>query len=316
MRSTLITIVCVGCWLTVTPVWAEDYALIVGVNDCPDFRLPNGSRPRPLRGAESDADAVADLWKRQFGLAADHVRVLKGRQATRAALQAEWERLARTLRPEDSLLFYFSGHGTQVPDRKPFDEPDHLDEALCPSDARSDGTNLLLDDDLGAWLDEIAAGQVTILLDCCHAGTGIKEVDDEIVARFLPMPDPRATLKPDERPWRDFQGTTKSLTPRSVVALFACRPEQQAYERRMTRGNDTIRAGQFTHFVVEGLTLGKADRNGDQIVSRQELTDYVARRLDETFNAQRPQAVERQQPLLETDHPEQPLFSKLIKPKG
>ena len=29
---------------------AEGYAVVVGVNECPKFRLPDGTRPRPLRG--------------------------------------------------------------------------------------------------------------------------------------------------------------------------------------------------------------------------------------------------------------------------
>ena len=53
------------------------------------------------------------------------------------------ELLRRHLSPSDSLLFYFSGHGTQIIDRLgtfPGDEaegryPDRNDEALLPVDA-------------------------------------------------------------------------------------------------------------------------------------------------------------------------------------
>ena len=79
---------------TAGPARGEGFALIVGVNECPAFRLPDGSRPRPLQGAENDADALADLLIRQFGFAAKNVVVLKGAGATREKIKAAFVELA------------------------------------------------------------------------------------------------------------------------------------------------------------------------------------------------------------------------------
>jgi hypothetical protein len=185
-------------------VRAEDYAAIVGVNDCPRFRLPDGSRPRPLRGAESDAEAFAAVLVRDYGFTPGNVRLLKGDQATRDAIRKALREQAKRVRSGDSLVFYFAGHGTQVPDRRPFDESDDLDEALCPFDADERGNGLVLDDDLGLWLDEVQEGQMTTILDCCHSGTATKAPDDDLTPRFLP--GNRAGAKPAaESPWRELR---------------------------------------------------------------------------------------------------------------
>lgn len=288
---------------------ADNYALIVGVNHCDRFRLPDGSRPRPLRAAESDADAIHQLFTSQLGFEKDHVLLLKGEQATRAALAKAFQDLMKQLKPDDHLVIHFAGHGTQVPDQKPFDEVDELDEGLCLADSEAEAKSLLLDDTLGIWLEDLPAKQITVLLDCCHSGTGLKDFDDDIQSRFLPfaVPEPAESKLIPKSEWREVRGDSKSLD-RDIAAVFACRAEQQAYERRMMRGSEQVRAGQFTHYLLEGLQNHTADRNGDRIVSRAEISAYVEQQLDSTFNETRTSVKERQQPVLECSHPEKPLF--------
>ncbi len=184
----------------------ERYALVVGVNECPQFRVTGGVRPRALRGAESDADAVAEALEKQMGFPAANIELLKGSRATYAAVKSALEQLRKKARRGDCVVVHFSGHGTQVPDRAPLDETsDALDEALCLADATDEGKNLLLDDELGLLLDDIAADQLTVILDCCHAGTGTKEPDDEVVARYLPFPGVRRA--PQTKPaWQEIGG--------------------------------------------------------------------------------------------------------------
>lgn len=110
----------------------DGFALIVGVNACPAFRLPDGSRPRPLQGAENDADALADLLIQQFGFDPRNVVMLKGPDATREKIRLAFTDLAKRTRPEDQFVFHYSGHGTQIADVRPFDEPDGRDEAYAP----------------------------------------------------------------------------------------------------------------------------------------------------------------------------------------
>jgi len=284
-----------------------DHALIVGVNSCPNFRLADGSKPRPLRGAENDADAIAALAVEHLGYADENVTVLKGNAATYAGLKAQFSRLQDALTRDDHLLFHFSGHGTQIGDVKPFDEynQDRLDEALCLYDATAEGKNVLLDDTLGLWLEDLPAARITVLLDCCHAGTGIKDPDPNIQSRWLPIAT--TTRKGEVRPWCDLSGATKSFRPQTI-ALFACRSHQQAYERLFLAHKPPRRMGQFTHFLLEGITTGAADRDRNNAFTVAELASYIAQRLDETYNRGRSQE-DQQRPSSDVSGENVTLFS-------
>jgi len=304
---TIPTILCFMFWTTVVgPAWAERYAIVVGVNECPKFRLPDGAKPRPLRGAENDADEIAYTLARQFKFDRQHIHVLKGPEATYQELKSKFQRVAEQTRPDDVFVFHFSGHGTQYPDRRPFDETDRLDEALCMFDATAHGENLLLDDQLGLWLDDIQARQITVILDCCHSGTGIKDPDDAVVPRYLPIKLPGPRPSASNEPWRELRSGTKSFG-RRLTAFFACRSDQQAYERRLLDFRPPKRIGQFSHYLLEALKNSQADVDHDGSISNQEAYDYAAIRLDETFNRTRSEPA-RQTPVIETETANSPLF--------
>jgi uncharacterized caspase-like protein len=281
---------------------AEMFALIVGVNDCPQFRLPGGARPRPLRGAESDARAFLQLLKEQYGVPEDHLRLIVGGQANRINLAQAWKDMARKLRREDQFLFYFAGHGTQRKDQRPLDEEDGLDEALCPADVASDGGNLILDDELAAWLDALPSRNVTVILDCCHAGTATKEFDDDVAVRSLPF-DQSPTVSRAAPPWKELSGSTKSFD-RRFTALYACQPFQQAYERRFPGQKSPQRSGQMTHYLLETLAR---ERAAERLPAR-EIVEMTRRKLDESFNVSRPDGGDKQVPSLDASRPQEPLW--------
>lgn len=286
--------------------YAEKYALIVGVNECREFQMPNGSQSRPLRGAENDADAMRTLVCERLGFKPENVTVLKGKSATWSTLKAVFAEAARQLTGDDEFLFHFSGHGTQVADRAPFDEEDRLDEALCPADARADGAKLILDDQLGRWLEDLPARRVTVILDSCHSGTGVKSDDDDVASRYLPIRSAGATLAAD-RPWRELAGATKSLD-RETCMLYACQSNQEAYERRFLEYSPPRRMGQFTHYLIQGLTDNGADSNHDQQIAAREIESYISNRLDSAFNPER-EPSGKQHPNFELSRDDLPLFS-------
>ncbi len=300
------------CWVVLATITgregkAEDYALVVGVNDCSRYQLPDGTRPRPLRGAETDAVAVAALL-RERGFGARNIHLITGTKATRDAIRAALGEAATRVHPTDRFLLYFAGHGTQVADRAPYDEPDRLDEALCASDADEHGAGLVLDDDLSRWLEEVDAGQVIVILDCCHSGSATKDADDDLASRFLPAPVERRREEPAA--WRELRTGGKGLG-RRTAAFFACKPDQQAYERRLPGVSAPARSGQFTHFLLEGLRGTVADTNRDGIVTNRELVDYTTRRLDASFNRHRASDRERQQPDFDADTPDAAVLNPL-----
>jgi uncharacterized caspase-like protein len=285
-----------------SPAVAEGYALVVGVNDCPEFRLADGSRPRALRGAQSDAQAIAAVLTEKFHFAKERVFSLQGQDATREAFVKRFEQLLESLGHEDSFVLYFAGHGTQVADQRPLDEADGLDEALCLADTTGEGKNLVRDDELGKWLEDCRAGRITVIFDCCHSGTGIKDPTEDIAARYLPMAGSRMGTPVDgepQFPWQDLRSSTKSLERRSLAALFACQPQQQAYERRFAGQQAPARSGQFTHYLIAALKDPSADTDRDNRLTTAETVAYITKHLDATFNDLRPAATDRQQPSAE-----------------
>lgn len=76
--------------------------------------------------------------------------------------------------PGDYFIFYYSGHGTSVPDTSG-DEDDQKDEAFCfvTADGQLDFGAFMTDDDFAdvvtSSVDEDV--KIIVLADCCHSGT-------------------------------------------------------------------------------------------------------------------------------------------------
>lgn len=159
-------------------------ALLVGINQYPTA---------PLKGCVNDVLMMGNILITHFGFTpgAD-MRLLVDQRATKEAILKRLEWLVEGARAGDVLVFHYSGHGSQVPDRNG-DELDHIDECLVPID--HDWDDPLLDDDLGNIIRLVPDGvNLTIILDCCHSGTGTKEFGPNIPAtkkRLLPPPDIR-----------------------------------------------------------------------------------------------------------------------------
>ncbi|MEQ8791504.1 MAG: caspase family protein [Pirellulaceae bacterium] len=300
-------------WMFLTPlgssIASERYALLVGVNECPNYELPEGGKPRPLRGAENDARALAEMLQEKFGFDESNVQLLIGEAATCRAITTSLEQLAAKVTEDDVLVFHFSGHGTQFEDRRPFDEADGLDEALCPHDALANGENLLTDDALGLLLTEIPARRITVLLDCCHAGTGIKDAETEFTPRYLPPIKTAESVESanEQPPWREVRSAAKGFGS-ELTAIYACRADQQAYERRMLTTRPPRHMGQFTHYLLAGLKDNTADDNQDGKISHAELLEFVTRQLDDKYNRLRRNPSEQQRPAADVPRPEEAIF--------
>jgi uncharacterized caspase-like protein len=143
-------------------------ALLVGVNAYPD---PDNR----LRGCLNDVRQILDLLRDHFGFEErGGIRTLTDTWATTAGIKTGLRWLVAGARAGDVLVFHFSGHGSQVPDRHGDEASDGLDEIICPYDLDWDAP--FTDDDLHGIVKHVPAGvNLTVVLDCCHAGTGLRE---------------------------------------------------------------------------------------------------------------------------------------------
>lgn len=179
----------VGCFmlcaaLTSAASAAERRAVLVGINDYqvndPESNVPE-SGVRDLSGTHNDVDAMRTLLINRYGFKSDNVLVLKDAQATHAGiLQAIRDKLIAPSSRDDVVVFYFSGHGSQMPDAMDAsrDESDHWDETIVAYDSRMPGIFDISDDELNHVFTELVARtpNLTVFLDSCHSGTGIRTV--------------------------------------------------------------------------------------------------------------------------------------------
>jgi metacaspase-1 len=106
-------------------------ALLVGINDY---------KSKPLQGCLSDVQLQRHLLKHRFGFKETDIHTLTDKDATREnILQAFEEYLIKQARPDDVVVFHYSGHGSRIVDPDPifvsFLDNTGLNGTLVPIDA-------------------------------------------------------------------------------------------------------------------------------------------------------------------------------------
>jgi hypothetical protein len=135
----------------------KSYALVIGNNDYQSLRK--------LNFAQNDARRVYEALSRGYDFKADLLV-----DATSAQVFQKFEQLQGTLKPNDSLVVYFAGHGAQ----------DGGASYWLGVDATADKSNwrttAVSTDELNKWLDVISAKHVLVVADSCYSGAGIVSV--------------------------------------------------------------------------------------------------------------------------------------------
>ncbi len=187
--------------LPATAVAPKRFALVVGIENYPEGRLP---------GCLLDAENFRQTLIQSSGFAGGDVEMLLDRRATRDGILGAIERQLRRAARGDLFVFYYSGHGSVFPDKYSADHDetqlitpvgsrgplptDRYDTSLVPVDAdvktgaRRWG-NLILDDELYALFSRFtAAGCHTVFVsDSCFSGTLARDLDgDEMTPKYLP----------------------------------------------------------------------------------------------------------------------------------
>lgn len=175
------------------PLRAETHALVIGVSDY--FHLD-----ADLRGPANDTALVTQMLIAR-GVAPDRIRLLASEGAgtapgvsilqapTRAAILSELTRLSQQAAAEDTVFFYFSGHGSQAPDQNG-DEAGGYDEILLPADATGwKGAigaveNAIVDDEMATHFQAIldTGAHLVAVLDACHSATGFRALGQQAAA--------------------------------------------------------------------------------------------------------------------------------------
>ena len=218
---------------------AKLWLLMVGVNQYQDERLP------ALRYSSVDCQGLADALvdathkfaQKQVIIHHEFAPQLPNAGNVRASLK----QITTAAKPQDTVLFYFSGHGML--------EPLSQQAVLCLADTHKD--NLL---DTGLCLPEVlqllencAAHQQLVWLDACHSG-GMTLWG----ARAETAGEPQ--LNPTSQLVKALQ--QRAAKSKGFYAMLSCDRGQQSWEF------SELGHGVFTYFLMRGLRGEAADSQG------------------------------------------------------
>ncbi|MCC6721031.1 MAG: caspase family protein [Bacteroidia bacterium] len=179
------------------------------------------------------------------GFSEKDILVIRDAQATKdGILKAINEHLIAKSTKDGIAVFHYSGHGQQVIDNNG-DEIDGYDEALVSYNANMryqkgiyEGENHLRDEELGAKMDELrkklgAKGNVMVILDACHSGTGTRG-DGIKKHRGSDKPcapegySPKGNNNGEKNSIVSNSGSTDKMA--SMVSFFGASPNELNYE--------------------------------------------------------------------------------------
>jgi hypothetical protein len=175
MRSIPILLVSVVLTLTSAGTSAEQRALLVGVGK---YSVPGIDLP----GIDLDLERMRETLG-LMGFEDSQIRTLLDDQATSRNVTREFRTWLREgVNPQDRIVFYYSGHGSNTPDFDG-DESDGVDEVLVTHDVRrimKNGkralTGVVDDDTMAALIAGIPSTNIWIIVDACHSGTVTRDI--------------------------------------------------------------------------------------------------------------------------------------------
>ncbi|NBU33888.1 caspase family protein [bacterium] len=228
-------------------------ALLIGINY-------TGSSAQ-LNGCVNDITNVRKFLLEMCGFQPQNIVTLtdapdNANRPTRKAMEDQIGTLARGAKSGDTLVFYYSGHGSNVPDNSN-DESDGKDEVLVPMDYMRAG--VITDD----WLNENLVKKIPqnavlyAFTDCCHSGTmcDLKyNVTCDSTYKKGQIPQGTPYVPGD---WTDkFSFTTERAadTQGTVILFSGCRDPQTSADASFGGQGQ----GAFTHCFLDTM---KANRN-------------------------------------------------------
>jgi len=157
-------------------------ALLIGISD-----YSKVSRLKNLNGCKNDLIFIEHILNKYCGY--NDIAVLSNNQAVSKNIKIALNHVVTSAKKGDSLLIYFTGHGSHVYDVGIKDEYDGLDEVLCPYDMDWN-KNYISDDYLWDLVSQKLNNEVylDIILDSCFSGGMLKGDNEYAQNKYLEIP--------------------------------------------------------------------------------------------------------------------------------
>ena len=165
--------------------------------------------------------------------------ILVDQEATKNNIITAFGQLSAKAKKGDLIVIHLSGHGQQIIDKNG-DELDQLDEAFVPYDSPKlyqagvyEGENLLLDDEINELTYKLREkvgirGQVILIMDSCHSGTGNRGLGRGRGTDILMAPDNMEATTPSFEVFELGYDDRKHLAP--MASYFGSSAQELNYE--------------------------------------------------------------------------------------
>jgi hypothetical protein len=257
----------------------------------------------------------------ECGFESEGIRIVLDDRATTTNILDRLQWLLDDVPDGGVRLFFYAGHGAQIPAYAPYREVDHLDECLAPYDFDWTREHTISDKDFADMYGQAPYGcQFVAIFDCCHSGGLAREghrprglePPDDIRHRALQWNMERRLWQvrsSSNRPvitTRLGRGMSLRGLPHEVyererrelrhhgpylpVVLEACQERELAYEHR----DGTSSFGAFTFALARVLRAASRDQPiSFRAIARRTASHLAALGYDQTPNLVGPRDVVR-----------------------
>jgi hypothetical protein len=250
--------------------FSSGYALLIAVDE---NAVPKLSLPVVAKDIAALEEVL--IHPERCAYPRENVKVIKGKDATRANIldQLEWleNRIKTDASGNATAVVYYTGHGW----RDKAAEPDEF--YFIPYDVREDKirSRALRAGDFADAVEAIGPQRLLVVLDCCHAGgMGVKEVMSLPAGYAQAAFAPAVLMGGEEAPAGPGAKGLEQLAEGSGRAVLSSSTgEQRSYVRR--DGEMSI----FTFHLIEALTGHAQPQEGATDVLVSDVMSYVYRHV-------------------------------------
>lgn len=230
----------------------EYWALLVAVGVYADD--PQQDRPDMLL----EVDDIYALLLQSEWWQEDHIKVIKGEEATVTNIISGLRWLDRMEDKNDISLVYLTTHGFPLGiDIPPKDEADGTDEALVSYWGFAYEQLVIYDDELNVLLNRLESKGVCLIVDSCYAG-GFNDPPNWLFTTTMPSSPRQNELAVQN--W--VKGFGEDVRGQNRVVLMASCEDEVSF------------SGGFGPYLIDGLR-GYADTNQDNIITAEEAFVYA-----------------------------------------
>ena len=248
----------------------EYWALLIAVGvyaDNPDEDIPS---------MLTEVDYLYDMLLDSDRWSADHIKVIKGEDATVLTIILGLRWLDKMDDSDDISLVYIATHGSPLKykngdpiDIPPRDEADGADEILVTYWGFEYNWAFIWDDELNLLLNCLDSKGVCLIVDSCYAGG----FNDPLYWNWFKFGRNTFPFYKNKNIGKNFspltwmKGFGEDVSGKGRVVLMACQEDEVSY----------VGSG-FTIFLIDGFR-GYGDVNMDGVVSAEEAFNYTKSKM-------------------------------------